>query len=161
MLALAKDLGQHRDHLRRPSVDRGVIDEDVVLGHHLFQVTQDQRVGSVQARWRNLRELGFPIEQVVVVGKPVGPGNPKAAAILALRPLAMVDDYGPYLQGLQTGVKAGLQTGVHTALIDRDPHGSPNRGPSAEGLHSRHADLAAFANWWLAGGEGLPRGTLT
>lgn len=42
----------------------------------------------------------------------------------------------------------GLPEGVRAALIDRDRHGSPNRVDSAP-VHSRRADLAQSAPWWL------------
>jgi hypothetical protein len=89
------------------------------------------------ARLRNLRELGFPIARVVATGNAAGTRSPKADAIAAMKPVAFVDDYLPFLRGLPVG--------VHAALVLRAPHGSPNAGPDLALAHSVHDDLAAFA----------------
>lgn len=94
------------------------------------------------ARLRNLRALGFPIERVVATDRAEGAPNPKAAALAELRPAVFVDDYLPFLQGLPPS--------THAALVLRQPNGSPNGGPGLEAVHSSHADLAAFAAWWLS-----------
>jgi phosphoglycolate phosphatase-like HAD superfamily hydrolase len=93
------------------------------------------------ARLRNLRDLGFPIERVFATGNAAGERSPKADTIEALRPLAFVDDYLPYLRGIPAQ--------VHTALVLRAPNGSPNVGPDMALANSVHADLAAFADHWL------------
>ncbi len=93
------------------------------------------------ARLGNLRALGFPIERVVATGHTVGETSPKAAALRALRPVAFVDDYLPYLRGIPRE--------VHAALVLRAPNGSPNVGDELELAHSTHADLADFADHWL------------
>ena len=93
------------------------------------------------ARLRNLRRLGFPIERVLATSSATDAGNPKAKAIAALAPVAFVDDYLPYL--------CGIDDGVHTALVMRQPTGSPNRGPDLARVRSKHQDLAGFAKWWL------------
>lgn len=120
-------------------------------GYRLVCVTAMDRAFA-PARWRNLRDLGFAVERVVAVGKPGGPGNPKAAPAAALRAVAVVDDYLPYLQGLPRA--------VHAALIehesDRDRHGSPNADPALAAPHSRHADLRAFVDWWTSRPPVLP-----
>ena len=72
------------------------------------------------ARLRNLRDLGFPIERVIATGNAAGERSPKADTIEALRPIAFVDDYIPYMRGVPAH--------VHTALITRAPNGSPNTG---------------------------------
>ena len=95
------------------------------------------------ARLRNLRELGFPIRRVVATGNAQGSRSPKADAIEALRPLAFVDDYLPYLRGLPSG--------VHTALVLRAPNGSPNHGAEMALAKSVHTDLPAFVEHWLTG----------
>jgi phosphoglycolate phosphatase-like HAD superfamily hydrolase len=100
------------------------------------------------ARLRNLRALGFPIELVVATGADASTGNPKAAALTQLNALALVDDYLPYLRGLPAS--------VHTALVLRQPNGSPNVGPELASVGSQHADLRAFAQWWLAGDQTTP-----
>ncbi|MEO6030594.1 MAG: HAD family hydrolase [Burkholderiaceae bacterium] len=94
------------------------------------------------ARLRNLRELGFPIERVVATGNASGERSPKADAIAALRPIAFVDDYLPYLRGVPAA--------VHTALVMGAPNGSPNFGDEMVLAHSLHEDLVAFADDWLA-----------
>jgi phosphoglycolate phosphatase-like HAD superfamily hydrolase len=94
------------------------------------------------ARLRNLRDLGFPIERVIATGNAAGERSPKADTIAALRPIAFVDDYLPYLRGVPGD--------VHTALVLRAPNGSPNTGPDMVLARSVHDDLAAFTDHWLA-----------
>lgn len=95
------------------------------------------------ARLRNLRDLGFPIERVIATGNEGDDRSPKAQAIEALRPVAFVDDYLPYLRGLPGE--------VHTALVLRAPNGSPNIGDEVATLaRSVHQDLARFTDHWLA-----------
>jgi phosphoglycolate phosphatase-like HAD superfamily hydrolase len=94
------------------------------------------------ARLRNLRALGFPIQRVIATGNAIGTRSPKADAIEALRPVAFVDDYLPYLRGLPSD--------VHAALVLRAPNGSPNSGDEMRLAASVHPDLAAFATQWLA-----------
>jgi len=94
-----------------------------------------------QARLRNLRNLGFPIERVIATGNASGARSPKADAIEALQPVAFVDDYAPYLRGIPEH--------VHTALVLRAPNGSPNVGADRDLAKSHHADLAEFAEHWL------------
>ena len=95
------------------------------------------------ARQRNLKALGFPIRRVVATGHVEGARSPKADAIQALRPVAFVDDYIPYMRGVPSE--------VHTALVLRAPHGSPNVGDDLKLARSVHQDLAAFAVHWLGG----------
>ncbi len=94
------------------------------------------------ARLKNLREIGFPIERVVATGADQSQISPKAAALREIDPVAFVDDYLPFLRGLPES--------VHAALVLREPNGSPNSGPEMLLAHSQHADLAGFAQWWLA-----------
>ena len=47
--ASAKHRGQERQDIDRPPMNRGVIDEQAALGHHLFDLAQAQRVGRVPA----------------------------------------------------------------------------------------------------------------
>lgn len=93
------------------------------------------------ARQRNLRQLGFPISRVIATGHVEGARSPKADAIEQLRPVAFVDDYIAYMRGLPRY--------VHTALILRAPHGSPNVGDELSLARSVHRDLADFASHWL------------
>ena len=93
-------------------------------------------------RLRNLRDCGFPIARVVATGNEISERSPKVDAIAALRPVAFVDDYLPYLRGIPSD--------VHAALILRGPNGSPNTGDELALAHSTHPDLAGFADHWLA-----------
>ncbi len=97
-------------------------------------------------RLRNLRNCGFPIERVIATGNDSSERSPKADAITTLRPIAFVDDYLPYLRGIPAD--------VHTALILRGPHGSPNTGDELVLARSTHPDLAGFTDHWLARGGG-------
>jgi len=91
------------------------------------------------ARLRNLRRLGFPIDRVVATSSATVAGKLKARFIGILAPVAFVDDYLPYL--------CGIDDGVHTALVMRQPTGSPNRGPDLARVRSQHQDFAGFAEW--------------
>lgn len=95
------------------------------------------------ARLRNLRDLGFPIERVIATGNGDGERSPKADALEALRPVAFVDDYLPYLRGVPAE--------VHTALVLRAPNGSPNTGDELRLARTVHQDLAEFTEHWLGG----------
>ena len=94
------------------------------------------------ARLRNLRDHGFPIERVIATGNEPGERSPKADTINELMPLAFVDDYLPYMRGVNER--------VHTALLTRAPNGSPNVGEELRLARSVHANLAEFAEYWLA-----------
>ena len=110
-------------------------------GHHLVCVSALD-VEHQEARLRNLRDHGFPIERVIATGHDSGSRSPKADAIEALRPIAFVDDFLPYLRGVPEH--------VHTALILRAPNGSPNQGAEMTLAKSVHQDLGEFAEHWLA-----------
>ncbi len=93
------------------------------------------------SRQKNLLDLGFPIDAVLTVEHNDGTVSPKATVINGLKPLAFVDDYLPYM--------AGIDTDVHLALILRDPDNSPNTGVGLDHVHSNHTDLENFAMSWL------------
>ncbi len=94
------------------------------------------------ARLQNLRDHGFPIEQVIATGHHEGARSPKADAIDLLDPVAFVDDYIAYMRGIPRH--------IHAALVTRAPNGSPNVGPDLALAHSVHPDLSAFADYWLS-----------
>ncbi|PIF89400.1 hypothetical protein CLU86_0268 [Acidovorax sp. 62] len=102
------------------------------------------------ARLRNLKDLGFPIERVIATGGSDAAGNSKKAAVSMLGCVALVDDYLPNL--------ADLGPTVHTALITRQPNGSPNTGPALSHVNSSHAQLADFASWWMRSAGWHPGG---
>jgi phosphoglycolate phosphatase-like HAD superfamily hydrolase len=110
-------------------------------GHELVCITA-LRPHLQEARLRNLRSLGFPIERVIAVGSTEGARSPKADAIELVDPVAFVDDYLPYLRGLPPK--------VHTALVVRAATGSPNTGEELSLAKSIHRDLADFADHWLS-----------
>lgn len=94
------------------------------------------------ARLRNLRAHGFPIQQVLATGHEASERSPKADAINTLAPLAFVDDYLPYM--------SGVSATVHKALVMRGSTRSPNAGPALADVHSQHTDLRDFSDWWLS-----------
>ncbi len=97
-----------------------------------------------EAREQNLRDIGFPLEAVYAAPKKgTDTRSPKAAALETLKPIAFVDDYAPYLQGVSDD--------IHKALILREPNGSPNIGNNLKLANSTHTNLLAFSKWWLAG----------
>ena len=93
------------------------------------------------ARVANLEAVGFRMDDVYTVGHEY-PGNPKLACIRELAPLAFVDDYLPYLEGVPAGTFRGL--------IDARPNNSPNRNPKLTAPDSRHRTLLDFAKWWVS-----------
>lgn len=95
-----------------------------------------------QAREDNLRSLGLPIQKVFSCHGAAGPASPKAAALASLMPAAFVDDYLPYMRGVDPS--------IHTALIDRSPNGSPNVGAERRLARSAHSDILDFSRFWLS-----------
>lgn len=93
------------------------------------------------ARLQNLRDCGFPIARVLATDNTGVDASPKAEALRELKPVAFVDDFLPYLRGIQAN--------IHAALVLREPNGSPNVGDDLVWAHSRHADLTEFTRWWL------------
>lgn len=93
------------------------------------------------ARQSNLFKLGFPIETVITVEHTDGSVSPKAAVINSLKPIAFVDDFLPYM--------LGVNANIHRALITRDPEGSPNTGELLKNVNSQHKHLEDFAMYWL------------
>jgi phosphoglycolate phosphatase-like HAD superfamily hydrolase len=92
-------------------------------------------------RERNLRLHGFPIDLVHATDNVATVASPKADTLNRLKPLAFVDDYLPYFMGVEAH--------THRALIMRGSTRSPNSGELLVHTDSQHADLAAFARWWL------------
>lgn len=117
-------------------------------GYELVCVTAMQP-RFTEARRCNLRDLGFPIERVIATGRDSRVHSPKAEAMVAIGAVALVDDYLPFL--------IGVRGEVHTALVMREPNGTPNAGPTLSKISSCHADLAAFAGWWLTSDDECAR----
>lgn len=113
----------------------------VAAGYELICVTaMEKRFES--ARLHNLRKNGFPISRVIATATTVSVSSPKAATLEAIRPVAFVDDYLPYMRGIPES--------VHTALVLREQNGSPNHGEEMRLVKSQHTDLAGFSRWWLS-----------
>lgn len=112
----------------------------VLAGFELVCVTAIN-ASFLDARRRNICDLGFPVKEVIATGGTASTASPKSIALTQLAPVAFVDDYLPYHRGLPTA--------VHKALIMRDPDGSPNAGDELSIVDSQHSDLQAFADWWV------------
>lgn len=95
-----------------------------------------------EARTENLKRLRLPISAVHSVRHSDGGVSPKAVTLLDLRPSAFVDDYLPYLRGVDPA--------IHRALITRERNGSPNQGHTAGLVSSEHCNLLDFARWWVS-----------
>jgi phosphoglycolate phosphatase-like HAD superfamily hydrolase len=93
-----------------------------------------------EARTQNLRSHGFPIKRVITTKGDAVSGSPKATALNALKPDAFVDDYLPYM--------VGVDPRIHRALVMRDPDGSPNVGEYMVLVDSQHSNLLSFAEQW-------------
>jgi phosphoglycolate phosphatase-like HAD superfamily hydrolase len=94
------------------------------------------------ARQENLLRLGFPIHKVYTANTDCTDRSPKADVLNALKPVAFVDDYLPFLRGIDNG--------IHSALIHRSATKSPNTGEFVCAVASQHDDLGEFARFWLA-----------
>lgn len=111
-------------------------------GYTLVFVTA-MKPGFEKARLKNIQTLGVPFSDLIVTSMSEATGNPKASILNRLQPRAFVDDYAPYLRGLEPG--------IHKALIHRLPNGSPNVGEDLALADSSHEDLGGFARWWVEG----------
>lgn len=97
-----------------------------------------------EARWQNLQQLHLPISRIYTTPRMEehsGATNTKAIVINELQPAAFVDDYLPFL--------LGVNSSVHRALVLREPLGSPNHGDGLLQISSSHKNLDEFASWWL------------
>jgi hypothetical protein len=94
------------------------------------------------ARVTNLRDFGIPMPVIATGRDGNGKLSSKAAAIstMPIAPVAFVDDYLPYFEGIPPT--------VHKALIQRGLFGTPNVGPGLKAIHSTHSNLLEFANFW-------------
>ena len=87
-----------------------------------------------------MQNFGFPIARVITTDNIAATRSPKAEALNTLKPVAFVEDYAPYL--------VGVDSSIHLALIMRDSDGSPNTGELLQLPDSQHTDLWDFAKWW-------------
>jgi len=95
------------------------------------------------ARVQNLADIGFPLTEVYAAPpQHTDTVSPKAAVLETLKPIAFVDDFAPYLQGVSDD--------IHKALILREPNGSPNTGDVLKLANSTHENLLAFSQYWLS-----------
>ena len=111
----------------------------VQAGYELVCVTSLPAKFS-DARLKNLQNHGFPIDIVHTVDHTESGRSPKADVLDNIKPVAFVDDYLPYL--------FGVNESIHRALIMRDGNGSPNQGPDLRSASSQHVNLLAFSRWW-------------
>lgn len=109
-------------------------------GYHLVCVSALKEVYGL-SRLKNIRDHGFPIDDVIATEHNDGGISPKAKALNNLKPVAFVDDYLPYFRGVPAS--------IHMALITREPNGTPNIGDELNNVSSSHSDLLEFANWWV------------
>jgi hypothetical protein len=79
-------------------------------------------------------------KRLIATDNLMEPDNPKAQALNSLMPVAFVDDFAPYL--------LGVDPRIHRALVMRDPDGSPNRGEHLLLADSQHSNLLEFSIWW-------------
>lgn len=92
-------------------------------------------------RFENLKDLGFPIEQVVATGDGATGRSPKADVLNEMRPAAFVDDFAHYF--------VGVDPNIHRALVTREQDGSPNVGDVLKFSDTTHTNLLDFAQWWI------------
>lgn len=94
------------------------------------------------SRLKNIRDHGFPIDDVIATEHSDTGISPKAKALSDLKPVAFVDDYLPYFRGVPAD--------IHMALITREPNGTPNFGDELSNVSSSHLNLLEFATWWVS-----------
>ena len=138
---LGRDGFTHDIWMSMPAID-GAVEACRALriaGYRLICVSAiSSRFEMVRAL--NLENLGIQVEDMIGVGE-LGGSNPKATTLRRLAPVAFVDDYLGYLQGLHHE--------TWRALVEGRPHNNPNHDPTLMPAHSRHASLKDFAQWWL------------
>lgn len=114
-------------------------------GHRLICVTAlsaEHELARLQNFWRH----DLPIERVMATGRESLSGaSPKARALRELRPVAFVDDYLPYFEGVSR------DSDTHYGLILREPNGSPNHGDGLRWVDAVYPDLLSFARRWTLG----------
>lgn len=99
----------------------------------------------LDARILNLQSRGFPIERVAATGGALpGRPNPKAAVVNELMPIAFVDDYPPFLEGLHPSIHKVL---ICTSTEEKFPSWQHTNH------HSVHGSLFAFVSVWSARSE--------
>jgi hypothetical protein len=94
------------------------------------------------SRLQNLVQQGFPIETILTVEHIESMVSPKASVINSLKPVAFVDDYLPYM--------VGINADIHRALITRETEGSPNNVALLKEVSSNHINLEDFTTFWLS-----------
>jgi phosphoglycolate phosphatase-like HAD superfamily hydrolase len=106
----------------------------------------DKEFGS--ARLRGLQKQGFKIGSIFATGNPnhTVRESPKAEIVNKIMPVAFVDDFIMYHEGISDL--------VHRALITREEEGSPNNDPELVNsipVDSKHINLKSFSDWFLNG----------
>lgn len=94
-------------------------------------------------RYENLQKLGIPIKSVYATGSEwrIGKTSPKAVIVNQIKPVVFVDDFAPFLRGVDNE--------IHKALIMGGSDNSPNVGEDFLLSDSQHPDLQSFVNTWL------------
>lgn len=123
--------------------NKGAVDACIRLNEAGFELICVSAIEErfCEARLKNLRSLGFPIDRIIATSSEGASKSPKAEILHELQPIAFVDDYLPY--------HVGVSSKIHRALVLREPNGSPNVGKNLDLVDSTHTNLALFADWWL------------
>lgn len=109
------------------------------MGYELHVVSS--MPGAFQAqRHANLLDLGMPIESVTATGRAKGGGNPKLEALLAMAPVAFVDDLLSNFEGVHDK--------MHCALLHWDSVDNPNEAHEYRMKASSHPNMVDFAQYW-------------
>ena len=111
------------------------------MGYDLH-VVSSMPVAFADYRVENFRALGMPIASVTATGRIEGGGNPKRAKLLALQPVAFVDDLLSNFDGVHQE--------MHCALLHWDSMDNPNQIHEHEMKASSHSDMMNFAEYWSA-----------
>lgn len=109
------------------------------MGYELHVVSSMPNAFEKQ-RHSNLLDLGMPIVSVTATGRGKGGGNPKMEALLAMEPVAFVDDLLSNFEGVHHK--------MHCALLHWDSVDNPNEAHEHGMKASTHPDMMHFAQYW-------------
>lgn len=96
----------------------------------------------VHFRRENFKDLKFPVASVTATGGAHAKGNPKKETLLALQPVAFVDDL---LSNFEF-----VNHAMHCALLHWECEDNPNDAHEHLLKHSSHSDMVEFATFWIS-----------
>ena len=109
------------------------------MGYYIYVVTSMDKKAQ-EMRFNNLKQLGFPIDEVISTGKKHGHQNPKKEYIEHIKPEYFVDDLISNFHNITSN--------THFVLIDLPATDSPNLDfKEPINLHSKYNSLLDFVKF--------------